>query len=199
MKMKIYETDKEIIRKLVTQKEKVKSIKPETQKDDQMHWGLSFNDLFRDINESISFSSNAGDVYVYVNDKKLHHGANMNGEAYMHYNQTMSLQVKVIHRLLLLRRLEEERLIVWMNTGERIADLENKNKFFYLINAEDKKFISENINYEAVATDELVEIVNKGFKTTEDIRFNKTIWVSWIAVAVAFGTGLASLLISINK
>ena len=87
--MKIYETDKEIIRKLVTQKEKVKSIKPETQKDDQMHWGLSFNNLFRDINDSISFSSNAGDVYVYVNDKKLHHGTNMNEETYMHYNQTI--------------------------------------------------------------------------------------------------------------
>lgn len=194
--MKINDSDKNIIRALVNQRKKVKFIAPDTQKDDQMQWGVSFNDLFRDINETISFSEHEGNVYVIIDEKTMLHGENLNEEAYIQYNQKMSLQVKVIQRLMLLRSLEEKRFIIWINTGKSIPNIENKNKYFYLSNDEDKNYVKAKFAYEAVATDELVEFVKNKFKTIEDIRFKKSMRNSWIAIGVAIVIGILSFIIN---
>lgn len=117
----------------------------------------------------------------------------------MHYNQTMDLQVKILQRLLLLRRLEEERLIVWVNSGKRSANFNDEERMFYLINEEDKEFVQNRFNYEAVATEDLVELVKNNFDSVEDRRFKKSMVASWTAIAVAIITSLASLIISIIK
>ena len=142
--MKIYETDKEIIRKLVTQRENAKYFVAEKQTKDQNQWGIPFADLFSDINKSISFKFSVGNIFVYVDDSTIPHNTDIQSETYMHYNQTMELQVKVLQRLLLIRRMEEERLIVWMDTGKRDEDTTNKRDYFTIKNAEDKNFVESN-------------------------------------------------------
>lgn len=197
--MKIYPSDQQIIRALVKQRESTQSVSPENRKEDQYRWGIHFLDLFRDINDSISFSLVDGSVNVHVGDDTIPHGKDFNEETYMHYNQTMDLQVKILQRMLLLRRLEEERLIVWVNSGKRSANFNYEDQFFYLINEEDKKLVREKFNYEAVATEELVELVKNDFKSTDDIRFKKNMVASWTAIGIAFFSSVASLIISIIK
>jgi len=197
--MKIYPSDYKIIRSLVEQREKTQSVTPENRKEDQYRWGLHFLDLFRDINDSISFSMSEGSVYVHVGHDTIPHGKDFNEETYMHYNKTMDLQVIVLQRLLLLRRLEEERLIVWVNSGKISANFNDEDRMFYLINEEDKKFVQSRFNYEAVATVDLAELVKNNFNSVEDRRFKKSMVASWTAIAVAIITSLASLIISIIK
>lgn len=197
--MKIYPLDHQIIRSLVEQREKTQDVAPENRKEDQYRWGFHFLDLFRDINDSLSFSLVDGSVYVHVGHDTIPHGKDLNEETYMHYNQTMDLQVKILQRLLLLRRLEEERLIVWVNSGKRSANFNDEERMFYLINEEDKEFVQNRFNYEAVATEDLVELVKNNFDSVEDRRFKKSMVASWTAIAVAIITSLASLIISIIK
>lgn len=197
--MKIYPSDQVIVRALVNKRKQTQRIPPKERKEDQYSWGICFLDLFRDINNSISFSTTEGSVFVHVGDDTIPHGKDFNEEAYMHYNQTMDLQVKVLQRLLLLRRLEEERLIVWINSGKQSANFNFEDKIFYLINEEDKQFVINKFNYEAIATEELVELVNNNFNSTEDRRFRKSMIASWTAIAVAVITSIASLVISIIK
>lgn len=197
--MKIYPSDQPLIRALVHKRVSTQSVSPGERKEDQYRWGIHFLDLFRDINESVSFSMVEDSIYVHVGDDTILHGKDFNEEAYMHYNQTMDLQIKVLQRLLLLRRLEEERLIVWVNSGKRSANYNFEDKFFYLINEEDKRLVREKFNYEAVATEELVELVKNKFRTKDEIQFSKSMTASWIAIGIAFVTSLASILISIIK
>ena len=195
--MKIYPSDQFIVRSLVERRALTQRVSPENRKEDQYRWGIHFLDLFRDINDSISFSDADGSVYVHVGDDTITHGKDFNEEVYMHYNQTMDLQVKVLQRLLLLRRLEEERLIVWVNSGKRSANFNFEDRLFYLINEEDKQFVHHKFEYEAVATDDLVELVNNNFNSTDDRRFKKSMIASWTAIAVAVVTSIVSLIISI--
>lgn len=60
--MKIYPSDHQIIRSLVEQREKTQDVAPENRKEDQYRWGFHFLDLFRDINDSLSFSLVDGSV-----------------------------------------------------------------------------------------------------------------------------------------
>lgn len=122
--MKIYPFDRPLVNMLVERRKQTQAIPPEKRNSELNGWGILFLDLFRDINESLSFSVADGSVNVHVGDDTIPHGKDFNEETYMHYNQTMDLQVKVLQRFMLLRQLEENRLIVWINSG--------KNRIFQL-------------------------------------------------------------------
>lgn len=190
--MKIYPSDQPIVLTLVDKRKATQSISPAERMDEQYRWGIPFLELFRDINESVSFSFDNGDIYVHICDDTIPHGKDFNEETYVHYNQTMDLQVKVLQRLLLLRRLEEERLIVWINSGKRSANFNFEDKFFYLINEEDKKLVREKFNYDAVATEELVELVKRRFKSQDDIRHLWSSIATWSGIGVALLIGIIS-------
>lgn len=192
--MKIYPSDQPLVKELVERRQRVQSIPPEKRNSELDGWGILFLDLFRDINDSLSFSIDNGSVNVHIGDDTIPHGKDFNEETYMHYNQTMDLQVKVLQRLLLLRQLEENRLIVWINSGKRTANFNFEDVFFYLINEEDRKLVQEKFNYEATATEELVELVKNGFIDDETKRHNQSIMVAWAGIIVAFLVGLASII-----
>lgn len=192
--MKIYPSDQPIVKELVERRQRVQSIPPEKRNSELDGWGVLFLDLFRDINDSLSFSIANGSVNVHIGDDTIPHGKDFNEETYMHYNQTMDLQVKVLQRLLLLRQLEENRLIVWINSGKRTANFNFEDVFFYLINEEDRKLVQEKFNYEAVATEELVELVKNGFIDDDTKRHNQSITVAWAGIIVALLVGLASII-----
>lgn len=192
--MKIYPSDQPLVKELVERRQRVQSIPPEKRNSELDGWGILFLDLFRDINDSLSFSIDNGSVNVHIGDDTIPHGKDFNEETYMHYNQTVDLQVKVLQRLLLLRQLEENRLIVWINSGKRTANFNFEDIFFYLINEEDRKLVQEKFNYEATATEELVELVKNGFIDDETKRHNQSIMVAWAGIIVAFLVGLASII-----
>lgn len=192
--MKIYPSDQPLVKELVERRLRVQSIPPEKRNSELDGWGVLFLDLFRDINDSLSFSIANGSVNVHIGDDTIPHGKDFNEETYMHYNQTMDLQVKVLQRLLLLRQLEENRLIVWINSGKRTANFNFEDVFFYLINEEDRKLVQEKFNYEAVATEELVELVKNGFIDDDTKRHNQSITVAWAGIIVALLVGLASII-----
>ena len=195
--MKIYPFDRPLVKLLVEKKQHTQAIPPEKRNSELSGWGILFLDLFRDINESLSFSVADGSVNVHVGDDTIPHGKDFNEETYMHYNQTMDLQVKVLQRFMLLRQLEENRLIVWVNSGKRTANFNYEDKFFYLINEEDKQLVRDRFNYEAVATEELVELVKNGFVDDETKRHNQSINVAWAGVIVAIVIGIASIVLNI--
>lgn len=192
--MKIYPSDRVLVKLLVEKRKRVQSIPPEKRNNELEGWGILFLDLFRDINDSLSFSVVNGTVNVHIDDDTIPHGKDFNEETYMHYNQTMDLQVKVLQRFLLLRQLEENRLIVWVNSGKRTANFNFEDAFFYLINEDDCKLVQEKFNYEAVATEELVELVKNGFIDDDTKRHNQSITVAWAGIIVALLVGLASII-----
>lgn len=183
--MIIYPSDQNIIRLLAEKRKSIENVPAAERKEDQYRWGIPFLELFRDINDSISFCQAEGTVYVHIGDDTIPHGKDFNEETYMHYNQTMDLQVKILQRLLLLRRLEEERLIVWVNSGLKSANYTFEERLFFLINEEDKKFVREKFDYEAVATEDLNSLVKRRFKSIEDIRYFWTTVATWTGIVVA--------------
>ena len=191
--MKIYPTDRPLVKLLVERRQQTQSIPPDKRNIELCGWGILFLDLFRDINESLSFSIFDGSIIVHAGDDTIPHGKDFNEETYMHYNQTMDLQVKVLQRFMLLRQLEENRLIVWVNSGKRTANFNFEDKFFYLINDEDKQMVRDRFDYEAVATEELMELVKNGFVDDETKRHNQSIKVAWAGIIVALLVGLASI------
>lgn len=193
--MKIYPSDRPLANLLVGRRQQTQAIPPEKRTGELSGWGILFPDLFRDINESLTFSVDEGSVNVHIGKDTIPHGKDLNEEAYLHYNQTMDLQVKVLQRFMLLRQMEENRLIVWVNSGKRTVDFNNEDRFFYLINEEDKQLVRDRFNYEAVATEDLVELVKNNFESVEDRRFKKSMVASWTAIAVAIITSLSSLII----
>ncbi len=193
--MKIYPSDRPLANLLVGRRQQTQAIPPEKRTGELSGWGILFPDLFRDINESLTFSVDEGSVNVHIGKDTIPHGKDLNEEAYLHYNQTMDLQVKVLQRFMLLRQMEENRLIVWVNSGKRTMDFNNEDRFFYLINEEDKQLVRDRFNYEAVATEDLVELVKNNFESVEDRRFKKSMVASWTAIAVAIITSLSSLII----
>ncbi len=195
--MKIYPSDRPLANLLVGKRQQTQAIPPEKRTGELSGWGILFPDLFRDINESLTFSVDKGSVNVRIGKDTIPHGKDLNEEAYLHYNQTMDLQVKVLQRFMLLRQMEENRLIVWVNSGKRTADINNEDRFFYLINEEDKQLVRDRFNYEAVATEELVELVKNGFVDDETKRHNQSINVAWAGVLVALVIGIASIVLNI--
>lgn len=193
--MKIYPFDRPLVKLLVEKKQQTQAIPPEKRNSELSGWGILFPDLFRDINESLSFSVADDSVNVHVGDDTIPHGKDFNEETYMHYNQTMDLQVKVLQRFMLLRQLEENRLIVWVNSGKRTANFNYEDRIFYLINEEDKQLVRDRFNYEAVATEEMVELVKNGFVDDETKRHNQSITVAWAGIIVALLVGLASIIL----
>jgi len=192
-KMNIYSSDRAILRALVERKNRALNKSLNERVSDQNHWGLLFSELFHDINPSLSFSSYAGEVYVHMDRKTLPHSRDVRKETYMRYNLTEVCQIQVQQRLLLLRQLEEERLILWVNEGTVPETPDTYGKLFFLINKEDKEFVERRVNYEAVATDELMTLVKNGFKSKEDIRYRWSFTMSWIGIAVALLIGILQL------
>ena len=195
--MKIYPSDRPLANLLVGRRQQTQAIPPEKRTGELSGWGILFPDLFRDINESLTFSVDEGSVNVHIGKDTIPHGKDLNEEAYLHYNQTMDLQVKVLQRFMLLRQMEENRLIVWVNSGKRTVDFNNEDRFFYLINEEDKQLVRDRFNYEAVATEELVELVKNGFVDDETKRHKQSINVAWAGVLVALVIGIASIVLNI--
>lgn len=195
--MKIYPSDRPLANLLVGRRQQTQAIPPEKRTGELSGWGILFSDLFWDINESLTFSVDEGSVNVHIGKDTIPHGKDLNEEAYLCYNQTMDLQVKVLQRFMLLRQMEENRLIVWVNSGKRTVDFNNEDRFFYLINEEDKQLVRDRFNYEAVATEELVELVKNGFVDDETKRHNQSINVAWAGVLVALVIGIASIVLNI--
>ena len=195
--MKIYPSDRPLANLLVGRRQQTQAIPPEKRTGELSGWGILFPDLFWDINESLTFSVDEGSVNVHIGKDTIPHGKDLNEEAYLHYNQTMDLQVKVLQRFMLLRQMEENRLIVWVNSGKRTVDFNNEDRFFYLINEVDKQLVRDRFNYEAVATEELVELVKNGFVDDETKRHNQSINVAWAGVLVALVIGIASIVLNI--
>ncbi len=195
--MKIYPSDRPLANLLVGRRQQTQAIPPEKRTGELSGWGILFPDLFRDINESLTFSVDEGSVNVHIGKDTIPHGKDLNEEAYLHYNQKMDLQVKVLQRFMLLRQMEENRLIVWVNSGKRTVDFNNEDRFFYLINEEDKQLVRDRFNYEAVATEELVEFVKRGYVNEETKRHNESICAAWAGVKVALVIGIASIILNI--
>lgn len=195
--MNIYPSDQALVKRLVEKRKRVQSVPPEKRNSELDGWGILFLDLFRDINDSLSFSVVNGTVNVHIGDDTVPHGKDFNEDTYLHYNQTMDLQVKVLQRLLLLRQLEENRLIVWINSGKRMANYNFEDVFFYLINEDDCNLVREKFNYEAVATKDLIDYFENGFKSTDDLRFEKTFCISKISLGVAIIVGIFSIVFNV--
>ena len=187
--------DKQLLKKLVERKKEMSSVPPEEQNIELSGWGLSFVDLFRDINNSISFSVNGEDVNVHIGEDTLAQGKDLNEGIYLHYNQAIFYEIKVLQRIQLLRQLEENRLIVWANTGKPFANFTFEEQIFYLFQDIDKNYVRNHIKYEAIATCELEEYVKRGFITIDEQQHKESMRLGWFGVFVALFMGIVSFFI----
>lgn len=197
--MTVFESDKELIRKLVKRRQQVLAIPIEKRNKENYGMGIPFRQLFADIDDSIDFSLSGSDVFVNVGNDAFIKGRDTVENAYLHANLTTDIEVKVLQRLLLLQRLEEERYIVWTLSEGSVDYPEPDNRLFYLIDERDKSFARERANREAIATEDMVEFVDNGFRTKEDRQFRKSLRNSWIAIGLAFLSIVSSIVFNLCK
>ena len=186
--MTVFESDKELIRKLVKRRQQVLAIPIEKRNKENYGMGIPFRQLFADIDDSIDFSLLGSDVFVNVGNDAFIKGRDTAENAYLHANLTTDIEVKVLQRLLLLQRLEEERYIVWSLSEDKYH--EPGNRLFHLINERDKKFTHERVKCEAVATKELAQYVKHGFRDEDGVRHCQIMTVTWASVFAALFVGL---------
>ena len=90
--------------------------------DDGCYFGLLFDSLFDDINETLLFQQNGNVVKVCVKNDELPHWGSVGSKesVYGNYSEIIKLKVDIIERIQLIRQLEEHRLAVWNYDGRYV-------------------------------------------------------------------------------
>lgn len=192
----IHEEDRKFLKQLIEKRLSTETVAISERNCEGFEWGLHFEDIFKDIEPSILIEPAGGDVNVKIDWHCIPQNENHTENTYLHHNHTLDLQVRVLQRIALLRQLEEDRHIIWINNGHRTANIELKDKVFFLANEEDKEYIRKRYNYMAVATPELVEFVNHKYRDKEECHFRCSQATAWVAIAVSIFIGIASIIIS---
>lgn len=187
----IHEGDKEFLNQLVKKRQTVEVVPLPERSFEGLEWGLHFEDIFKDIEPSISIQLNGNSVNIKIDAQRIPFNGNEKEDVYIGYNHTLDLEVRVLQRIALLRYLEENRYLIWINNGHRSVISQLKYSEFFLIDDDDKEYVRKRYDLMAVATNELVELVKHRYKDVDERRFICNYTTTWIAIAVTFLIGIA--------
>lgn len=192
----IHEFDKKFLEQLVSKRQSTESVAVSQRNCEGFELGFHFEDIFKDIEPTILVETAGGEVYIKVDPTCIPQNGKHSDNVYLHHNHTLDLQVRVLQRIALLRQLEDNRYIIWINNGHRTVNVDIKHKVFYLANEEDKQYVQKRYNYMVVATPELIELVKHKFRDIEERRFRCSQITAWFAIAVSLLIGIASIIVS---
>lgn len=160
--------------------------------DDGCHFGLLFDSLFEDINETLLFRQNCNGVDVCVKYDELPSWGPVGSEesVYGNYSEKIKLKIEIIERIQLVRQLEEHRLAVWNNDGRdgRNHKPDSNERITSFAGNEDADIILKHINETLVPTKHLKKFIDNKFKDDDELRNRKLVWFSFITMIAAIAT-----------
>lgn len=189
-------TDKELLRRLWKSRIADEKRMKKGDLDDGCHFGILFDSLFDDINETLLFQQNAHKIDVYADPMKIKKWGPVGSKEMVYglYSEEIKLKIDIIERIQLLRQLEEHRLAVWDYDGRDSRDYRHSSTVcissFY--GNEDAAYIQEHLNETLVPTKHLKEFIERDFMDNEEhrnrkmlCRSNITMWVAVLTLVVA--------------
>ena len=167
--------------------------------DDGCHFGLLFDSLFDDINETLLFQQNGNGVMVCVKNDELPYWGSVGSKesVYGNYSEKIKLKVEIIERIQLIRQLEEQRLAVWNYDGRdsRNHKPNSNDCITSFAGNEDADFILRHINDTLVPTRHLKMFIEKNYRDDDEVRNRKMLYLSVITTLLA----IVALLITLIK
>lgn len=199
-------TDKELLRRLWKSRIADEKRMKKGDLDDGCHFGLLFDSLFDDINETIFFSQNSDGIRVFIDPNSMKQWGPV-GSKEMVYglnSEENKIKVEIVERIQLLRQLEEHRLAVWVYDGR--ASRNYKSSSTDLVCSfggnEDAEYMRKHINETFVPTKHLNDFINNRFMDNDEYRNRKMLCVSTITTCVAILTlivAVVTVFVSNNK
>ena len=198
-------TDKELLRRLWKSKIADEERMKKGDLDDGCHFGLLFDSLFDDINETLFFSQNSDGIRVFIDPNSMKKWGSV-GSKEMVYglnSEKNKMKVEIIERIQLLRQLEEHRLAVWSYDGRDNRDYKHSSTAHIISfgGNEDADYIQKHLNETLVPTRHLEEFIKRDFMDNEEHRNRKMLRSSNITMWVAVLTllfAIVSMFISKN-
>ena len=160
--------------------------------DDGCHFGILFDSLFDDINETLLFQQNAQKIDVYADQKKFKQWGPVGSKEMVYglYSEEIKLKIDIIERIQLLRQLEEHRLAVWDYDGRDSREYRHSSTVcissFY--GNEDAAYIQKHLNETLVPTKHLKRFIDNKYKDGDELRNRRLVWLSFITMIVAIAT-----------
>ena len=178
--------------------------------DDGCHFGILFDSLFDDINETLLFQINTQQIDVNVDPKTIKKWGSV-GSKQMVYglnSEKNKMKVEIIERIQLLRQLEEHRLAVWSYDGRDSRNHRHSStaciSSFY--GNEDADYIQKHLNETFVPTNHLKEFIKRNFMDNEERRnrellrrSNITMWAAILTLLIAIVSMFISKETNISK
>ncbi len=191
-------TDKDVLKRLWEARATDNSRMESGRLDDGCHFGLLFDSLFDDINDTLLFRQNGNRVEVCVKYNELPSwGPVGSAEAvYGNYSEEIKLKVEIIERIQLLKQLEEHRLAVWNYDGQdcRNNKPDSNDWIISFSGNEDADYLIKHINETLVPTRHLKAFIDNGFMDSDDVRNRRLLSFSAITTFVAIMTLLITII-----
>lgn len=152
--------------------------------DDGCHFGILFDSLFDDINETLFFQQNAQKIDVYADSKIFKQWGPVGSKEMVYglYSEEIKLKIDIIERIQLLRQLEEHRLAVWDYDGRDSREYKHSSTVcissFY--GNEDAAYIQKHLNETLVPTKHLKRFIDNKYKDSDELRNRRLVWFSFI-------------------
>jgi len=185
-------TDKKLLRRLWKARIADEKRMKKGDLDDGCHFGLLFDSLFDDINETLLFQQNAQKIDVYADQKKFKQWGPVGSKEMVYglYSEEIKLKIDIIERIQLLRQLEEHRLAVWDYDGRDSREYRHSSTVcissFY--GNEDATYIQKHLNETLVPTKHLKRFIDNKYKDGDELRNRRLVWLSFITMIVAIAT-----------
>ena len=165
--------------------------------NDGCHFGLLFDSLFDDINETLFFSQNSDGIRVFIDPNSMKKWGSV-GSKEMVYglnSEKNKMKVEIIERIQLLRQLEEHRLAVWSYDGRDSRNYKHTSTAHIISfgGNEDAEYMRKHINETLVPTKHLKDFVDNGFMDKDERRNRRMLCFSAITTCVAIITLLVAL------
>ena len=160
--------------------------------DDGCHFGLLFDSLFDDINNTLLFRQNGNRVEVCVKYDELPSWGPVGSKdmVYGNYSEKIKLKIDIIERIQLLRQLEEHRLAVWNYDGQDSRNNKpNSNDWIASFAGNgDTDYLIKHLNETFVPTRHLKGFIDNGFMDSDEVRNRRLLCFSVITTFVAILT-----------
>ena len=185
-------TDKDFIKRLWEARANDDSRMESGSLNDGCHFGILFDPLFDDINETLLFRQNGKGVEVCVKYDELPYWGPVGCEesVYGNYSEKIKLKIDIIERIQLLRQLEEHRLAVWNYDGRDSRNHKHSSTTCILSFAgnEDTNYMWKHIDETLVPTSHLKDFIDNRFMDSDERRNRWLLCFSAITTFVAMLT-----------
>lgn len=160
--------------------------------DDGCHFGLLFDSLFDDINETLFFSLNSDGIRVFIDPNSLKKCGSVGSKemVYGRNSEKNKMKVEIIERIQLLRQLEEHRLAVWNYDGRDNRNYKHSSTAHIasFSGNKDADYIQKHINETLVPTKHIKRFIGNKYKDSDELRNRRIVWFSFITMIAAIAT-----------